>query len=71
VNIYIGANGKIAEVDLSTSVTTAQGSESLSLTLALSGYGRPVNVTAPPRISDAALICTYGFDFGTLGLVFR
>jgi len=48
VNIYIGANGKIAEVDLSTSVTTAQGSESLSLTLALSGYGRPVNVTAPP-----------------------
>lgn len=48
VNIYIGANGNIAEVDLSTSVTTAQGSESLSLTLALSGYGRPVNVTAPP-----------------------
>jgi hypothetical protein len=48
VNIYVGPDGNIAQVDLSTSLTTSQGAESLSLTLALSHYGQPVSVTAPP-----------------------
>jgi len=48
VNIYIGPDGNIAEVDLTTSMTTAQGSESLALRLGLSGYGQPVSVTVPP-----------------------
>ena len=47
-SIYIGPDGNIAEVDLTTSMTTAQGSESLALRLGLSGYGQPVSVTVPP-----------------------
>ncbi|MFZ1063662.1 MAG: hypothetical protein WAN30_09360 [Acidimicrobiales bacterium] len=48
VNVYIGNDGNIAEVDLSTSINTARGSESLSMRLDLSGYGQPVSVTVPP-----------------------
>lgn len=48
VNIYIGPDGNLAEVVLSTSVTTSRGAESLSVRLALSGYGQPVSVTVPP-----------------------
>jgi hypothetical protein len=48
VNVYIGSDGYIDEVDLNTSISTTQGSESLSLRLDLSGYGQPVSVTVPP-----------------------
>jgi len=48
VNVYVGPDGNLAEVDLNTSVTTSRGAESLSLRLALSGYGQPVSVTDPP-----------------------
>ncbi len=48
VNLYVNANGTVAEVDVSSAVTQGHDTQNLALKLSLFNYGQPVSVRVPP-----------------------